>query len=98
MLDTHTPMADTDTHTLVLITTLESDLLMLNPTMVMEVMVDMVVTDMVGMEDTTEESDPLRLSLTTDMVVTDMVAMATAVDTDTVDTDTVDTDMDVKVN
>merc|ERR1711936_1083242 len=82
MLDIHTPMADTDTHTLVLITTLENDLLMLNHTMVMEVMVDMVVTDMVGMEDTTEESDPLRLSHTTDMVAT-----ATAVDTDTVDTD-----------
>merc|ERR1739844_572158 len=92
-LDTHTPMADTDTHTLVLITTLESDLLMLNPTMVMEVMVDMVVTDMVGMEGTTEESDPLRLSHTTDMVATDTVATATAVDTDTVDTD-----MDVKVD
>ena len=90
MLDTHTPMADTDTHTLVLITTLESDLLMLNPTMVMEVMVDMVVTDMVGMEDTTEESDPLRLSHTTDMV-------ATAVVTDTVDT-MVAMDMDVEVD
>merc|ERR1739844_178755 len=88
-------MADTDSHTLmdVMVTTLESDLLMLNPTMVMEAMVDMVVTDMVGMEDTTEESDPLRLSHTMDMVATDTVATATAVDTDTVDTD-----MDVKVD
>ena len=93
MLDTHTPMADTDTHTLVLITTLESDLLMLNPTMVMEVMVDMVVTDMVGTEDTTEESDPLRLSHTMDMVAT----TATAADTDTVDT-VMDVKMDKKLS
>ena len=93
MLDTHTPMADTDTHTLVLITTLESDLLMLNPTMVMEVMVDMVVTDMVGMEDTTEESDPLMLSHTMVMVAT----TATAADTDTVDT-VMDVKMDKKLS
>ena len=45
MLDIHTPMADTDTHTLVLITTLESDLLMLNPTMVMGDTVVMVAMD-----------------------------------------------------
>ena len=86
-------MADTDFHTLmdVMVTTLESDLLMLNPTMVMEViMVDMVATDMVVMEDTTEESDPLRLSHTTDMV-------ATAVVTDTVDT-MVAMDMDAEVD
>ena len=69
-------MADTDSHTLmdVMVTTLESDLLMLNHTMVMEAMVDMVVTDMVGMEDTTEESDPLRLSHTMDMVATTATA------------------------
>merc|ERR1712203_1259584 len=85
-------MEDTDSHTLmdVMATTLESDLLMLNPTMVMEAMVDMVVTDMVVMEDTTEESDPLRLSHTTDMV-------ATAVVTDTVDT-MVAMDMDAEVD
>ena len=37
---------DTDTHTLIVdTTTLERDLLMLNPTMVMEAMVVMVATD-----------------------------------------------------
>ena len=89
-------MADTDSHTLmdVMVTTLESDLLMLNPTMVMEViMVDMVATDMVVMEDTTEESDPLRLSHTMDMVAT----TATAADTDTVDT-VMDVKMDKKLS
>merc|ERR1712038_579605 len=52
MVLTHMPMADTDTHTpMEVTTTSERDLLMPNPTMVMEVMVVMVmvVVDMVVM-------------------------------------------------
>merc|ERR1711981_1171539 len=73
MVLTHTPMADTDTHTPMEVTTIsERDLLMPNPTMVMEVMVD---TDTM-----VAKRDPL--SHTTDMVVTDdMAVMDTAVDT-----------------
>merc|ERR1711974_7950 len=81
MVLTHTPMADTDTHTpMEVITTSERDLLMPNPTMVMEVMVVMVVTDMAVDTDTTVERDPL--SHTTDMVVTAVDTVTdTAVDT-----------------
>merc|ERR1712018_607948 len=70
----HTPMADTDTHTLMEVTTTsERDLLMPNPTMVMVVMA--VDTDTM-----VAKRDPL--SHTTDMVVTDdMAVMDTAVDT-----------------
>merc|ERR1712088_1106670 len=78
----HTPMADTDTHTLMEVTTTsERDLLMPNPTMVMEVMEVMVVMDMAVDTDTmVARRDPL--SHTTDMVVTDVMAvMDTAVDT-----------------
>merc|ERR1712018_318597 len=78
----HTPMADTDTHTPMEVTTIsERDLLMPNPTMVMEVMVVMVVMDMAVDTDTmVAKRDPL--SHTTDMVVTvDMAVMDTAVDT-----------------
>merc|ERR1712079_38510 len=84
MVLTHTPMADTDTHTpMEVTTTSERDLLMPNPTMVMEVMavMVMVVMDMAVDTDTmVAKRDPL--SHTTDMV--DMVVMAvmdTAVDT-----------------
>merc|ERR1711997_1161495 len=46
MVLTHTPMADTDTHTpMEVITTSERDLLMPNPTMVMEVMAVVAVMD-----------------------------------------------------
>merc|ERR1711899_610745 len=77
-LDSHTLMVDTDTHTLMEVTTiLERDL----PNHLLTVVMDMVVTDTVD----TVERDPL--SHTTDMVdtedmeVTDMVVvMATAMD------------------
>merc|ERR1719158_2439861 len=82
--DSHTLMVDTDTHTLMEVTTiLERDLPNHLLTMVMDtvVVMDMVVTDTVD----TVERDPL--SHTTDMVdtedmeVTDMVVvMATAMD------------------
>merc|ERR1711981_1305032 len=78
MVLTHTPMADTDTHTpMEVTTTSERDLLMPNPTMVMEVMVVMVVMDTDTM---VAKRGPLNH--TTDMVVTDdMAVMDTAVDT-----------------
>merc|ERR1719436_1221375 len=77
---THMLMVDTVTHTLMeVITTLERDLLMLSPTMAMEVMVD---TDMAVMVDTvmvdTEERDPLShttVMVDTMAVVTDMAVV-----------------------
>ena len=66
--DSHTLMVDTDTHTLMEVTTiLAKDLPNHLPTMVMvmDVVMDMVVTDTVD----TVERDPL--SHTTDMVDTD---------------------------
>merc|ERR1712079_748610 len=74
MVLTHTPMADTDTHTpMEVTTTSERDLLMPNPTMAME---DMAVdTDTM-----VAKRDPL--SHTTDMeVMVVMAVMDTAVDT-----------------
>ena len=81
MVLTHTPMADTDTHTpMEVTTTSERDLLMPNPTMVMEVMVVMVVMDMAVDTDTmVAKRDPLNH--TTDMVVTMVVDTVMAVDT-----------------
>merc|ERR1712115_213708 len=67
-LDSHTPMVDTDTHTLMEVTTiLARDLPNHLPTTVtdMDVVMDMAVTDMVD----TVERDPLNH--TTDMVDTD---------------------------
>merc|ERR1719278_2466047 len=77
-LDSHTLMVDTDTHTLMEVTTiLARDLPNHLPTMVMDmaVVVDMADTDMVD----TVERDPLNH--TTDMVDTedtDMAVMAMA--------------------
>merc|ERR1712227_1189560 len=71
--DSHTLMVDTDTHTLMEVTTISArDLLNHQPTTVMDtdVVMDMAVTDTVD----TVERDPL--SETTDMVV----VMATAMD------------------
>merc|ERR1712001_62426 len=76
---THMPMVDTDTHTLMEVSTiLARDLLTPSPTMVMEAMVD---TDMAVMVDTvmvdTEERDPLNH--TTVMVDTMVVVTVMAV-------------------
>merc|ERR1712001_566525 len=71
---THMPMVDTDTHTLMedtLPTISARDLLMPNPTMVMEAMVDTVMVD-------TEERDPLShttVMVDTMAVVTDMAVV-----------------------
>merc|ERR1712178_572250 len=72
-LDSHTLMVDTDTHTLMEVTTiLARDLPNHLPTMDMAVVMDMAVTDMVD----TVERDPLNH--TTDTEDTDMAVMAMA--------------------
>merc|ERR1712102_160520 len=79
--DSHTLMVDTDTHTLMEVTTiLARDLPNHLPTMVMDMagVMDMAVTDMVD----TVERDPLNHTTdmvdTEDMEVTDMAVMAMA--------------------
>merc|ERR1712178_458024 len=73
MVDSHTLMVDTDTHTLMEVTTiLARDLPNHLPTMDMAVVMDMAVTDMVD----TVERDPLNH--TTDTEDTDMAVMAMA--------------------
>merc|ERR1712001_788914 len=73
---THMLMVDTDTHTLMeVITTLARDLLMPNPTMAMEVMVDTDMVDTVMVD--TEERDPLNH--TTAMVDTAVVTVMAVV-------------------
>merc|ERR1712018_1093455 len=77
----HTPMADTDTHTPMEVTTIsERDLLMPNPTMVMRLWWLWWLWIWPWIRILWSQKDPL--SHTTDMVVTDdMAAMDTAVDT-----------------